>query len=210
MTPDRHAPPHGIDLLVRRLSPADDAAVDDRPDDAGARALFEAIVTERPTSPAATVAARPAPHRRRWATIVLSAAAVTVVVTALTLVASSPSAPPSGAATRSVTLHTSSGTAITGRIPNEAFRDGRIVWSKVPTYIPVYSGRSLVGYVRKVAVEHPPVLAGPFIEPLHLPGAIRLCTTGGVDVYNAARALVGHIVGDTGFVPLGARPVCGT
>ena len=149
--------------------------------------------------------------RRHWKGIGIAigtAAAVVCLVVGVVLVVLSPSPQPSDAATTLVTLHSSSGT-VAGRIPNDAIAHGRIDWSEVRSYIPVYSGKTFVGLVKKADVEHLPFVASPLIRPLHLPSGIQVCRiTRGVDVYNSTHSLIGHMVLGTGFVPLGLASAC--
>jgi hypothetical protein len=147
-------------------------------------------------------------HRKGIGIAVGTAAAVVCLVVGVVLAVLSPSPEPSGAATTLVTLHSSAGTVI-GRIPNDAIADGRIDWSEVPTYIPVYSGKTFVGLVKKADVEHLPFVASPLIKPLHLPSGIQICRViTGVDVYNRTHSLIGRIVRGTGFVPFGLGSTC--
>jgi hypothetical protein len=147
-------------------------------------------------------------HRKGIGMAIGTAAAVACLVVGVVLLGLSPSPQPSGAATTLVSLHSSAGT-VTGRIPNDAIAHGRIDWSEVPSYIPVYSGKTFVGLVKKADVEHLPFVASPLIKPLHLPSGIQVCRlTSGVDVYNRTHSLIGHIVRGTGFVPLGLESTC--
>ena len=47
------------------------------------------------------------------------------------------------------------------KIPSDAIHGYKISWSKVPAYVPLYSGGSLIGYVTKAGVRHPPLIAAP-------------------------------------------------
>jgi hypothetical protein len=110
-------------------------------------------------------------------------------------------------------LKTTSGAAIEGRIPNDALRNGHIEWSRVPAYIPFYSGRRLIGYVEKTDVEHrqAPIVVGPLLRPIVHPGRPLLCRIGenGVNVYNKAHVLIGQIFPATGFLSEKALHNCG-
>jgi hypothetical protein len=115
-----------------------------------------------------------------------------------------------------VVLHTPSGSPLMARIPAQDIGHGRIAWSKVPTFVAVFSGRRLIGYVRKTAIEHPPIEAEPQMEPATLPKMpngqipqiLRFCTGFGIEVYNGSHALIGHVYPGTGYVALGGLPVC--
>jgi hypothetical protein len=73
----------------------------------------------------------------------------------------------------------------------------------------------LIGYVKKTAIQHPPVEAEPQMEPApptmpsgQVPQILRFCTGFGIEVYNGSHALIGHVYPGTGYVALGRPPVC--
>jgi len=198
-----------VERLVRQLATVDDTDIPDSPDDATAQALFSAIVAERNVARVTQVPRVSA----RWRTpLIVSVVVVVALVTSLVLVDPFSKPVPSGAATTAVALQTTTGSAIEGRIPNDAIRDGTIVWSKVPAYIPFYSGYKFVGYVQKADVEHrtSPVEAGPLVTPILHPGEPIFCNLegNGAEVYNRSHHLIGEIFPGAGFFSEKALLIC--
>jgi hypothetical protein len=198
-----------VERMVRQLATVDDTDIPDRPDDATAQALFAAIVGEHNVARVTQVPRGSAPWRT---SLMVSVVAVVALVTSLLLVDPFSKPQPSSAATTAVALQTTTGSAIEGRIPNDAIHNGTIVWSKVPAYIPFYSGHKLVGYVQKADVEHrtSPIEAGPLVTPIIHPGEPIFCNLegNGVDVYNRSHDLIGEIFPGTGFFSEKALLTC--
>ncbi len=90
----------------------------------------------------------------------------------------------------------------------------KISWTKVPAYVPLYSGGVLIGYVKKAGVEHPPLIAAPLTRlrsPLpgrHICPMLSSDSPEVVDVFNGSHVLIGQIYPDLGFVRLGHEPAC--
>jgi hypothetical protein len=99
-------------------------------------------------------------------------------------------------------------------IPKEAVEHHRVDWSKVPSLVSLYAGRTLIGSVRKANVEHPPIEAAPFVRPQNLPSGADACPMElpisplAVPVHNASTEVIGHIEPGAGFVRSGAVPPC--
>src|ERR1700722_12064994 len=127
-----------VEQIVQELAPIYDADIPDRYDDPRAQALFAAIVAEQPVERIV----RPSRAPGRWrVSLVVSVAAVAALVSTLVLVNPFSQPQASSAAATAVALKTTTGSAIEGRVPNDAIHHGVIDWSKVPPYIPFYSGR---------------------------------------------------------------------
>jgi hypothetical protein len=215
MSADRPDDDDHLDALVARLASVNDTKIRDHPEDEAAQALLDRIVVGDLTTARRAVVPgeRARPPKVVTVTVAALVAGVLLVV-ALTSLLSSPTAYPTAGVP--VVLDTPAGSTLTARIPRPDLNHGRIVWSKVPTFVAVFSGRTLIGYVKKTAIEHPPLEAEPQLEPAHLPKLpngqvppiLRFCTGLGVDVYNGSHMLIGHVYPGTGYVALGGLPVC--
>ncbi len=154
---------------------------------------------------------------RRWvqAATVGTVAAVVVIVTSLAIGSPSAKNRPSLRSSAVVALNVPAKAPLTIRIPKDALHGDGVAWSRVGSFVPLYSGSRLVGYLNKENVEYPPIEAQPFLRlSPSLPQSIHLCRIfprGGPfvpDVYNASHVVVGHLYPDSGYVPVGASPQC--
>jgi hypothetical protein len=211
--PDNHG---DLDALVARLASVDDGDINDRPDDEAAQDLLDRIVAGDLTT--ARRVAVPAKRARPPRVVTAAAAVVATAVVVAALLTLVPSSPTYRAASVPVVLDTPSGSSLTARIPAPDINHGRIAWPKVPAFIAVYSGRKLIGYVKKTAIEHPPIEAEPQMEPAQLPRLptaqipqiLRFCRGFGIDVYDGSHMLIGHVYPGIGYVALGGTPLCGS
>ena len=199
-----------VDHMVRQFATIDDTEISDRPDDATAQALFAAIVAHREVEHVVQASRASAGWRT---SLIVSVVAVVALVTSLVLIDPFSTPPPSSAATTAVALRTTAGSAIEGRIPDDAIAHGEIDWSKVPAFIPFYSGQTFIGYVQKADVEHrrSPIVAGPLVTPILHPGEPGFCNvkSNGVDVYNRSHDLIGEVFPGTGFFSEKSLQTCG-
>jgi hypothetical protein len=146
----------------------------------------------------------------------LVAAVVVVVALVMGIVALTPSPQVKVAisATTPVALDVPSTPKLAVRLPSNAIDRYRINWAKVPSYVPLYLGSSLVGYLRKDSVEHPPLIAEPQIRIPSLPPQIRTCSLAApnsqqvIGVFNRSHVLIGQIYPNSGFVRLGEGQTC--
>jgi len=170
----------------------------------------EAVMASRPAR--RTIRNRRGQWRRPG---VLAAAAVGVVALVVGIVALTPSPPVKVAisATTPVVLDVPSAPKLAVRLPSDAIDRYRINWAKVPSYIPLYLGSSLIGYLKKDGVEHPPLIAAPQMR-ISSPLPTRTCRLVApnspqvVDVFNRSHVLIGQIYPNSGFVRLGEGQTC--
>jgi hypothetical protein len=100
------------------------------------------------------------------------------------------------------------------KIPSNAISRNKINWAKVPSYVPLYSGSVLIGYLKKTRVEHPPLIAAPVTRlksPLPGTHACAIVASNSpqiIDVFNRSHMLIGQIYPNSGFVRLGEQPAC--
>jgi hypothetical protein len=202
MSADRPDDLGDLDALVARLAPVDDGEIRDHPDDEAAQALLGHIVAGDLTT-ARRVAVPGEQARRPKVVTVTAAALIAAAVIVAALIGLVPSPRTFRTASIPVVSDTPSGHLLTARIPARDISHGRVTWSKVPTFVALYSGRTLIGYVKKTAIEHPPIVAEPQMEPAPIPQSLRFCTGSGIDIYDGTHILIGHVYPGTGFVALG-------
>jgi hypothetical protein len=177
---------------------------------------IEAVLADRPRRPAMR-----SKQRHWWTTPgVLTATAVLVVVVIVSIVAV-PSPPPVKIripASTPIALDVPSTPKLAIKLPNYAIEKHRINWAKVPSYIPLFLGTSLIGYVQKSSVEHPPLIAAPKINQVPPPSGQSVRPTcvlvspnspEVVKVFSKTRVLVGWIFPTAGFVRVGNGQTCG-
>jgi hypothetical protein len=184
------------------------------------QAVFDSALTRFHHEAASTAERSPRPkvtmsHRRVQAAVVGTVAAVAVIITSLAIGSRSVGNRPSLRSSAVVALNVPAKAPLTIRIPNEALHGDGVEWSRVGSFVPLYSGSRLVGYLNKESVEYPPIEAQPFLRlSPSLPQSIHLCRIfprGGPfvpDVYNGSHVVVGHLYPDSGYVPVGASPQC--
>jgi hypothetical protein len=185
------------------------------------QAVFDSALTRFHHEAASTAERSPRPKvtmsHRRWvqAAMVGTVAAVAVIITSLAIGSPSAENRPSLRSSAVVALNVPAKAPLTIRIPNEALHGDGVEWSRVGSFVPLYSGSRLVGYLNKENVEYPPIEAQPFLRlSPSLPQSIHLCRIvprGGPfvpDVYNSSHVVVGHLYPDSGYVPVGASPQC--
>lgn len=161
-------------------------------------------------------------RRRHWWTTagVLTAAAVLVVVVIVSIatVPLSPSVKIRIPASTPIALDVPSTPKLAIKLPNYAIENHRINWAKVPSYIPLFLGTSLIGYVQKTSVEHPPLIAAPKINQVPPPSGQSVRPTcvlvspnspKVVKVFSKSHVLVGWIFPTSGFVRVGDGQTCG-
>jgi hypothetical protein len=162
---------------------------------------------------------RSRPRHWRTAAGALTATAVLVGAAVLGIVAirSSPAVKVAVPASTPVALAVPSTPKLTIKLPNYAIDKTGINWAKVPPYVPLYLGTSLIGYVQKTSVEHPPLIAAPQINQFPAPSGQPpgpLCVLVSpsspkvVDVFSKSHVLVGWIFPTSGFVPVGDGSIC--
>jgi hypothetical protein len=164
-----------------------------------------------------TIRTRPRHWRRTTGALTATAVLVVVAIVGVVAVHSSPAVKVPIPASTPVALDVPSTPKLAIGLPNDAIDKSRINWAKVPSYVPLYLGASLIGYVQKASVEHPPLIAAPEIKQLPTPsGHPRgpLCVLVSPDspevvkVFSKSRVLVGWIFPTSGFVPVGDGQRC--
>jgi hypothetical protein len=193
------------------------AGIVERPPDAVFDSALSRFYQETATETGRSPGSKAARSHRRWmqAAMVGTVAAVVVIVTSLAIGSPSVKTRPSLRSSAVVALNVPAKAPLTIRIPKEALHRDGVDWSKVGSFVPLYSGSRLVGYLNKENVEYPPIEARPFLRlSPSLPQSIHLCRIipmGGPfapDVYNASHVVVGHLYPDSGYVPVGTSPQC--
>ena len=146
---------------------------------------------------------------------------VAVLVVGVVVILPSPSRPakvtiPSNTP---VALEVPSTPTLAIRLPNTAIEKGRVKWAKVPDYVPLFLGTSLIGYVTKSSIEHPPLIAAPEIKPFPVPSGqssgpscqlVSPTSPQFVRVFGKSHTLVGWISPTSGFVRVGDGQSCGS
>ena len=173
----------------------------------------------------ATRSSRQALRGRRFqlrsASTVLVATTIIAVVMIIGIITIGSSGPPKIplSANTPIALDVPSTPKLQIKLPNAAIDRYRINWAKAPSYIPLYLGTSLIGYVTKMSVEHPRLTAAPALKQLPVSAGptngpscdlVSPDSPGVVKVFNKSHVLVGWIFPTSGFVRVGDGQTCGS
>lgn len=175
----------------------------------------DAVLADRPRRRAPSSGA----VQWRRALRALIATSVIAVVVMIGIVASPSSGPEKNPlpANTPIALDVPSTPKLEIKLPNAAIGRYRITWAKAPSYVPLYLGTALVGYVTKASVEHPPLIAGPAFRQLPVPAGpsnspscalVSPDSPTAVKVFSKSHALVGWIFPTSGFVRVGNGQSC--
>jgi hypothetical protein len=161
---------------------------------------------------------RPVQRRRKTGVLVTTAVVVAAVLIGIVAIPGSTPVTSPIVASTPVALDVPSTPKLEIKLPNDAIDGHRILWARVPSYVPLYLGTEQIGYVTRSSVEHPPLIAAPAFAQPSLPSGPSLqpsCVLVSPDspevvkVFNASRALVGWIFPTSGFVRVGDGQTCG-
>jgi len=164
-----------------------------------------ALVDSAPVPPTLRIGRPPRWRLKRMVMLALGVLIALALVAGLTwsFALRAPTSPVSA----SVTWRVQSPTAgiLFGRVPRKAIVRGHVVWSLVPSYVPVVEAGSIVGYVMKVDVDGSIPAVGPMNGGTYSP----VCGSDGINVYGPdLSTIVGAIYPNAGFVPTGQKPDC--